>query len=70
MNLKQGAMFVEEQEQEFTKLFRFASKMVTIEQDMTKRFVQSLKDGLRGLVQAYEPSSYATMFRAAMRIGS
>ena len=70
MRLKQGVMSVEEYEQEFTKLSRFAPKMVATEEDKTECFVQGLKDGLRGLVHALEPSSYAAAFRAAVRIDS
>lgn len=70
MNLKQGAMSVEEYEQNFTKLSRFAPKVVAIKEDITQRFVQSLTNGLRGLVQADELGSYATVFRATTSIAS
>lgn len=50
LSLEQGSMSVEEHDQEFRQLSGFALTIVAIEAERTKRFVQGLRDRLRGLV--------------------
>ncbi|XP_038880159.1 uncharacterized protein LOC120071839 [Benincasa hispida] len=69
MNLKQGTMTVEEYEEKFTRLSCFAPDLVSTEAKRAERFVQGLRDEVRGIVQALEPPNYATAFRAAARVG-
>src|ERR1051325_7150942 len=70
MDLRQGVMTVEEYSQEFDKLSRFAPKMVATEVERAKRFVHGLKDGVRGLVQAFNPSTLAEALPLAACIDS
>ena len=68
LSLKQGAMTVEEYEEEFNKLSHFAPEMVATEKTRVQRFVQGLKVGLRGLAYSQDPKTYDAALRAAVRI--
>lgn len=70
LSLKQGAMTVEEYEQEFDKLSHFALEMVATEAAKTKRFIQGLKVDFLGLVYSQDPKSYDAALRATATIHS
>jgi len=45
--LKQDQMTVSQYEVKFTQLSRYAGKLVSEEEDRTKRFVRGLRSGIR-----------------------
>ncbi|XP_031745581.1 uncharacterized protein LOC116406021 [Cucumis sativus] len=66
LELKQGYMTVEEYDQEFDMLSRFAPELVSNEQARADRFVKGLRDEIRGFVRALKPTTQAEALRLAV----
>ena len=66
LELKQGHMTVEEYDQEFDMLSRFAPELVSNEQARADRFVKGLRDEIRGFVRALKPTTQAEALRLAV----
>ena len=66
LELKQGHMTVEEYDQEFDMLSRFAPELVGNEQARADRFVKGLRDEIRGFVRALKPTTQAEALRLAV----
>ncbi|XP_038888423.1 uncharacterized mitochondrial protein AtMg00860-like [Benincasa hispida] len=58
-------MSVEEYEQEFDKLSRFAPELVATEAARTKRFIHGLKSGLQGMVHALDLKTYVAALQVS-----
>ncbi|KAG7016551.1 hypothetical protein SDJN02_21660 [Cucurbita argyrosperma subsp. argyrosperma] len=65
LNLKQGNMSVEDYDQQFLRLSRFAPEMVDTQSKMVHRFVMGLRKGIRGLVAIQNHTDYASAFEVA-----
>ncbi|KAA0053123.1 ty3-gypsy retrotransposon protein [Cucumis melo var. makuwa] len=66
LNLKKDNMTVEQYGAEFDILSRFAPDVVRNEAIGTDKFVSSLKQDLKGFVQAFRPTTHADALRLAM----
>ena len=66
LELKQGHMTVEEYDQDFDMLSRFAPELVGNEQARADRFVKGLRDEIRDFVRALKPTTQAEALRLAV----
>lgn len=68
LSLEQDNMSVEKYDQKFEQLSHFAPTMVATKAERMKRFVQGLRDGLQGLVQAFKSATQAEDLCVASQI--
>ena len=59
-------MAVEEYDQEFDMMLRFAPELVGNEQTIAERFVKGLRDEIRGFVRALKPTTQAEALHLAV----
>ncbi|KAL5828107.1 hypothetical protein ACOSQ4_019904 [Xanthoceras sorbifolium] len=70
MNLKQRQMTVTEYEREFIKLSKYATEMVTTEENKCRRFEDGLNDYIRLQVAAFEMIDFPRLVSAALTSSS
>ncbi|KAL5781458.1 hypothetical protein ACOSP7_006487 [Xanthoceras sorbifolium] len=68
MNLKQRQMTVTEYEREFIKLSKYATEMVTTEENKCRRFEDGLNDYIRLQVAAFEMIDFPRLVSAALSV--
>ena len=66
--LKQDQMTVSQYEAKFTQLSRYAGKLVSKEEDRTKRFVRGLRSGIRSQLVPFQLQIYSQAVEKALEV--